>query len=138
MRQTILRGVARIAPVLVLALGALPGDAAAQGQVYLPGQLTSAPRILSMEDASRIIQLSYPERLRSRGIGGTVQLQFIIGPSGRVEEESIAILAAAEEELGEAAKRAAAKLEFSPPKVGNESVRVRVMLPIVYKPGEDR
>lgn len=134
MRNTILRAVARIAPLLAFALIAAPETVAAQTPVYLPGQLTSAPKILSMDDASRVIQMSYPENLRSRGIGGTVQLQFVIGPDGRVEKESIEVIVSTVEELGDAARRAAARLEFSPPKVKDEPVRVRVMLPIVYKP----
>lgn len=134
MVNPILRAAARISAVLVLALAAIPTSASGQSDIYLPGQLTSAPRIVSMADASRVIQMAYPENLRSRGIGGTVQLQFVIGPDGRVEEETIRVVVAAEEELGEAAKRAAAKLEFSPPKVQDASVRVRVMLPIVFRP----
>ena len=134
MGTSILRAVARISAVLFLAIAALADGAAAQGDVYAPGQLTSAPKIVSMDDASRTIQMSYPEHLRSRGVGGTVQLQFIIGPDGRVEEESIRIVVASVQELGEAAVRAAAKLEFSPPKVKDAPVRVRVMLPIVFKP----
>jgi protein TonB len=134
MVNPILRAAARISAGLVLALAAIPTSASGQSDIYLPRQLTSAPRIVSMADASRVIQMAYPENLRSRGIGGTVQLQFVIGPDGRVEEETIRVVVAAEEELGEAAKRAAAKLEFSPPKVQDASVRVRVMLPIVFRP----
>jgi protein TonB len=134
MVNSILRAAARISAVLVLALVAIPASASGQSDIYLPGQLTSAPKIVSMADASRVIQMAYPENLRSRGIGGTVQLQFVIGPDGRVEEETIRVVVAAEDELGEAAKRAAAKLEFSAPKVKDASVRVRVMLPIVFRP----
>jgi protein TonB len=128
------RDAARWLAVIALGWALVPEGAAAQTDVYLPGQLTAAPKILSMDGTARMIQMSYPENLRSRGVGGTVQLQFIIGPDGRVEEESIEIIAASVAELGEAAKRVAARLEFSAPKVNEKAVRVRVMLPIVYKP----
>lgn len=134
MPRRMARDAARWLAVLVLGVALVPDAAAAQSDVYLPGQLTSAPKILSMDGTARMIQMSYPENLRSRGIGGTVQLQFIIGPDGKVEEESIEVISASVPELGEAAKRVAARFEFSPPRVNDKAVRVRVMLPIVYKP----
>jgi protein TonB len=118
----------------VLVLAAAPASSAAQ-DLYLPSQLTQAPKVASMEETARLISGSYPEHLRTQGIGGTVQLQFIVGPDGKVEPSSIEILSSTVTELGEAAKKVVEKLEFSPPKVKNDAVRVTVKLPIVYRPG---
>ncbi len=120
----------------VLALVALaPTRAQAQASdvVYVASDLTSLPRMASIDRASRTIQASYPEHLRRNGVGGTVQLQLIIGPDGKVEPNSIQVVSSTVPELGEAATKAAEKLEFVPGKVKDSPVRSKVILPITYR-----
>ncbi|MGH7504709.1 MAG: energy transducer TonB [Longimicrobiales bacterium] len=120
------------AVLMLLAVLMMPAESAAQ-KLYTAAQLTQAPKVVSMEKTARMIQGSYPDHLRSRGIGGTVQLQFVVGPDGKVEPSSVEVLATTVEELGEAAKRVAERLEFFPPKVKDVAVRAKVILPIVYR-----
>ena len=121
----------------VLGFGALavPGQAAAQGptEVYGPEALTTPPKIVSMSKTASLMQQSYPSKLKSAGIGGTVQVQFIVGADGKVEAGSVEIVAATVGALGEAAKQVAEKMEFSPGKVNDAPVRARVVLPLVYQ-----
>lgn len=120
---------------LALALGtAAPRLAHAQGEVYGSEDLTSAPRLASPAAAARLIVRSFPDELRRQSVGGTVQLQFVIAPNGRVEPGSVEVVTAPQQALGAAAKAVAEKLEFVPGKKDGSTVRARVVMPIVYKP----
>lgn len=124
--------VARLGFACALA-GAMPGLAAAQDKIYAAEELTTRPKVASMARTAQLVQRSYPMKLKSAGIDGTVHIQFVIGADGKVESETIEVLVASVPALGDAAKQVAAKLEFQPGKVDEEAVRTRVMLPIVYK-----
>ena len=124
--------VARLALVGAL-VAAAPTLAAAQDQVHDAAELTTKPRIQSMTKTAQLVQRSYPPKLKSAGVDGTVQVQFVVGPDGKVEESSVEVVAATVPALGDAAKEVASKLEFQPGKVNDAPVRTRVLLPIVYK-----
>jgi len=81
----------------------------------------------------RLIQASYPAALKHAGVNGTVQLEFVVLPTGKVEAGSVEIVAASAPAFGEAAKSVAEKLEFNPGIFKGEPVRVRVILPLIYK-----
>ena len=120
----------------VIGFGALavPGEAAAQAaDVYGSEALTTPPKIMSMSKTASLMSQSYPSRLKSAGIGGTVQVQFIVGVDGKVEPGSIEVVASTVGALAEAAKQVAEKMEFSPGKVNDAPVRARVVLPLVYQ-----
>ncbi len=120
---------------LALSLSALtPRLAQAQGEAYGPEDLTSAPRLVSPAAAARLIVRSFPDELRRQSVGGTVQLQFVIAPNGKVEANSVEVVTAANPALGAAAKSVAEKLEFVPGKKDGGAVRARVLMPITYKP----
>jgi len=120
----------------VIGFGALavPGQAAAQStEVYGSEALTTPPKLMSMSKTASLMSQSYPSRLKSAGIGGTVQVQFIVGVDGKVEPGSIEVVASTVAALAEAAKQVAEKMEFSPGKVNDAPVRARVVLPLVYQ-----
>lgn len=123
---------ARLALACAL-VAAVPSFAAAQDKVYAAEELTTKPKLSSAARTAQLVQKSYPEKLRSAGVDGTVQVQFIIGPDGKVESSSIEVLHATVPALADAAKDVAGKIEFSPGKVNDAPVRTRVLLPIVYK-----
>jgi TonB family protein len=104
--------------------------------VYVASDLTTLPKMASMEKAARIIQASYPQELRSKGVGGTVHLQLVVGVDGKVEAGSAQVVSSSLSELGDAAVGAAEKLEFTPGKVKDSAVRSRVILPITYRASE--
>lgn len=122
---------ARVA--LTAALLALPSAASAQDKVYGVDELTTKPKVASMTKTALLVSKSYPDKLKSAGVDGTVQVQFVVGPDGKVEPGSVEVIAASVPAFGDAAKEVAAKLEFQPGKVNDAPVRARVMLPIVYK-----
>lgn len=111
----------------------LPAWAGAQERVYELSELTTQPRLASPTRTAQLFQSSYPSKLKAQGIGGFVQLEVVVAPSGKVEvgsADAVASVAA----LADAAKAVAEQLEFVPAKVKDQPVRARVVLPVVYKP----
>ena len=111
----------------------VPAAAQAQDRVYGTEELTTKPKVASMQKTAQLVQRSYPDKLKSAGVDGTVQVQFVVGTDGKVEEGSVEVVAATVPALGDAAREVASKLEFQPGKVNDAPVRARVLLPIVYK-----
>ncbi len=117
-----------------LAIGPFASTVQAQAdRVYALAELQSPPKLRSTAEAGRHIQASYPKDLRDRGVGGMVEIQFVVDANGKVMAETIEVLDATQTQLGEAAKKVAAKLEFQPGKAGGAAVKSKVVLPIIYK-----
>ena len=124
------------AAVLGAAIAAPSAAEAQQGSsapIYASTDLETPPKLASPASAAKAVEDSYPFALKQQGVGGTVQLQFVIDAKGRVEESSIEVVDATAPALGEAARKAAARIEFKPGVYKGEAVRTRVVLPIVYK-----
>jgi len=101
--------------------------------VYALADVQSPPKLKSAAAAARLISESYPADLKSRGVGGMVQVEFVVGADGKVDASSVTVLDATQTQLGEAAKKVAAKLVFDPCKAAGTAVRTKVVLPIIYK-----
>lgn len=126
-----------VVPVVatLLLAGPLASTAAAQDdKVYPMSELTNPPKLSSTTLATRLIQESYPADLKSRGVGGMVELQFVVDSKGKVEPASVQVVDATQTALGEAAKKVVSKLEFNPGKLNGSAVKTKVVLPIIYKP----
>jgi periplasmic protein TonB len=124
-------------PVVATALFLGPLAATAQAQsdkVYSIADVQSPPKLSSSATAARLIQESYPSDLKNRGVGGMVELQFIVDDKGKVDPGTVEVVDATQTALGEAAKKVVSKLDFNPAKVNGTPVRVKVTLPIIYKP----
>lgn len=118
----------------LLLAGPLAGTAAAQDdKVYPISEVTNPPKLASSVNAARLIQESYPADLKSRGVGGMVELQFVVDAKGKVDPSTVEVVDATQTALGEAAKKVAAKLDFNPGKVNGSAVKTKVVLPIIYK-----
>ncbi len=123
------------AAAAVTALLALPTRVAgAQDKVYPLNEVSTQPRLAAPSTALRLIQNSYPTELRRSGVAGEVEIQFVVNTNGKVDPSSVEVVDATVPALGEAAKAVVKDLEFTPAKVGNTTVRARVVLPIAYRP----
>ncbi len=119
----------------LLFAGPFARTAAAQDdKVYPISELTNPPKLSSAVQAARLISESYPADLKSRGVGGMVELQFIVDSKGKVEAGSVEVVDATQTALGEAAKKVVARLDFQPGKLNGAAVKTKVVLPIIYKP----
>lgn len=130
--------VAGLVAIAVLAAAATPARASAQAAasaapIFVGDELDIPPKLLNPTRTARVVADSYPANLRRMGIGGSVQVQFVIDLNGKVEPESVEVLQASTPAFGEAAKEAVKRIEFYPGKSKGQTVRTKVLLPIVYK-----
>ncbi len=119
--------------VAILTAAVATTSAAAQDKVYDLSDVTTLPKLSSSAQTNRLIQGAYPSDLKKNGVGGTVDMEFVVGKDGKVETSSIEVNASVPA-LAAAAKAVAEKLEFSPAQVRGTPVRARVVLPLVFKP----
>jgi protein TonB len=116
-------------------IGPFAATAEAQSdKVYAISDVQAPPKLSSTATAARLIQDSYPADLKNRGVGGMVELQFVVDDKGKVDPGTVEVVDATQTALGEAAKKVVARLDFNPAKVNGTPVRVKVTLPIIYKP----
>ncbi|MBX7118212.1 MAG: energy transducer TonB [Gemmatimonadaceae bacterium] len=119
-----------LAALLLLA----PLSVKAQGAtVYSPSELDVQPRLSSQEMTARLLARSYPSDLQRAGVTGTVQVQFVVDATGKVDQTSIKIVGTPPAQLAEAAKGVVPEIRFRPGEIGGKPVASVVMLPIVYK-----
>ena len=122
------------AVLALLFAGPLAQSAAAQDKVYEMSEVQTVPKLSSATMAARLIQESYPEDLKRRGVGGMVELAFVVDAKGKVDPASVQVTDATQTALGEAAKKVVSRLDFQPGKVNGAGVKTKVVLPIIYKP----
>jgi protein TonB len=123
-----------ILTALALLAGPLAREAKAQDEkIYPISELSNPPKLSSSSFAARLIQESYPEDLKKRGVGGMVEIQFVVDAKGKVDPASVTVVDATQTALGEAAKKVVVKLDFSPGKLNGVGVKSQVVLPIIYK-----
>lgn len=112
----------------------LPIAARAQdATVYSSSELDKPPALVSTEMTARLLARSYPAALRRAGVTGTVQVQFIVDQTGKVEPNSIQIVSSSLPALSEAAKGIVTEISFRPGQLNGQPVKSAVILPIVYK-----
>jgi protein TonB len=123
------------AVLALLFVGPLAQSAAAQDdKVYSIAEVSNPPKLASQTMAARLIQESYPEELKRRGVGGMVEIQFVVDAKGKVDPASVEVVDATQTALGDAAKKVVTKLDFNPGKLNGATVKTKVVLPIIYKP----
>lgn len=127
--------VVRLLVTASLIAGAAP-SARAQGtddRVYNITDVTHPPKLSSQSQAARLVQESYPEELKRRGVGGMVEVRFVVDEKGHVDPTSVQVLDATQTSLGDAAKKVVVRLDFAPGKLNGTNVKTKVVLPIIYK-----
>lgn len=77
--------------------------------------------------------VEYPEALRSSGIEGEVQAQFVVNENGRVEPGTFKVLNSANDAFVTAVKRALPDMRFRPARIGDTKVSQVVQQSFVFK-----
>ncbi len=67
-------------------------------------------------------QVDYPESMRSTGVEGQVDAQFVVDENGRVQGGSFKVLNSPNSAFADAVKRALSGMRFRPAKIGNTKV----------------
>jgi periplasmic protein TonB len=78
-------------------------------------------------------QVSYPESLRSSGIEGDVQAQFVVNENGRVEIGTFKVLNSANPAFVQAVRHALPDMRFHAAKIGDTKVSQVVQQSFVFK-----
>lgn len=122
--------------ILLILFGILalvpPGDLRAQEDsvVYELHQVEVLPRPQNAAEFAEALRQRYPAPLREAGVGGTVQVSFVVGADGTVEQ--VRVLSASDSALAAPSAQALSVLRFTPAQVGGRPVAVRVEQPLQW------
>ncbi len=101
------------------------------GPTFTP--FTVRPHLQNVEEIRDRLEREYPPLVRDAGIGGTVNVWFLISQTGRVLETQIQ-QSSGHPALDQAALRVAGVMEFSPALNRDEPVAVWVAFPVTFDP----
>ena len=110
----------------------LVAPSAASAQAFSPEQLSEMPKVKSASQAQKVIERAYPQQMQVAGVGGKVQVRFVVKADGTVDPGTVEVVAATMKALGEAAAEAVCKIEFVPGKKDGSPVASIVMMPISF------
>lgn len=74
----------------------------------------------------------FPQDLVSKGVSGTVKLEVIVLPSGKVKSTRV-IFSTGSEKLDQLAQEAVSKWQFNPGLTNGQTATKRVIVPITFK-----
>lgn len=97
-------------------------------RVYELSEVEVLPRPQNVADFTAALQQAYPPHLYQAGVGGTVQLSFIVGPDGAPAE--VRVVDSPDTAFNAPSVQAVSLLRFSPAQVQGQPVPVRVVQPI--------
>jgi TonB family protein len=97
--------------------------------VYTPFE--ERPRLLNQADVVRSMERNYPTFLNQAGIGGTVEVWFLLDVDGSILKTQLK-LSSGRAALDEAAMKVAEIMEFTPAKNRDRPVQVWVSQPITF------
>lgn len=93
---------------------------------------TERPELRNGSEVRTALELAYPPLLRDAGIGGQVNVWFLIEASGEISQTRIQ-KSSGHEALDEAALRVAEQIQFAPARLHGEPVKVWVAFPITFR-----
>ncbi len=89
---------------------------------YLPYEV-ERPAIVARD----AVMPQYPDALRSAGIEGTVDVEFVVDTAGRVDSSTVEIRRATNDIFAAAVRAAAPRMRYLPAQIGGHPVRQLVM-----------
>lgn len=85
-----------------------------------------------VEPISSTQQVAFPEALRSSGVGGEVQAQFVVDTLGRIEAGSFKVQKSSNDLFASAVRSHLPRMRFYPAEVGGRKVRQLVQQSFVF------
>jgi protein TonB len=118
------------------ASGVVSADSTAEpGFAYQVAVLDSPPAISNMTDVPRALVRNYPRLLLDAGISGAVTMRFVIEPNGTVDQSSVQVVNASNDQFRTAATNVVEMMRFRPGRYRGEPVRVLIEMPINFQAG---
>jgi protein TonB len=96
--------------------------------VFTPDQVERVARLVPGSGTPQ-----YPEVLRSAGIEGDVDLEFVIDTTGRAELRTVRVVSSTHQRFTDAAVRALTRARFVPAELDGRPVRQLVRMPFGFK-----
>jgi protein TonB len=109
-----------IDPRSLVAPGMRTDSAPSGSLLWGEGQVSDPPQLLKLSEPA------YPETLRRAGIEGTVNVTYIVDPSGYVEAGSVQIVSSDHPAFAESVRDALGRARFTPGRLHGRAVRVLV------------
>lgn len=100
-------------------------------RIYELTEVEVLPRPRNLPVFTESLMKGYPPHLRAAGVGGTVQVEFIVGPDGW--PVNVRVLSSPDTSFNIPSIRAVLLLQFTPARVQERPVFVRVEQPIVWR-----
>jgi TonB family protein len=123
----------KILPAILVAaapVAAQQAPSADSARVYELVQVEALPRPLNVPELVAALQQAYPPELRAAGVGGTVELSFVVGAEGSTR--AVRVLSASDSAFIAPSLQALSVLRFTPAQVGGRPVAVRVEQPLQW------
>lgn len=111
------------------AASSAPADTA---RVYAVEEVTVKPRLVNSSGVTRALEQNYSGVLRDAGVEGHVELRMIVERNGHTS--SIVVTRSSDAPFNAPAINVARAMRFSPAQLNGVPVRVRIELPITFRP----
>jgi TonB family protein len=125
----------RLLPILLALAAAVPSAAqqpsANSNRVYELHEVEVLPRPQNAADFTAALRAGYPAHLRDSGVGGTVQVAFVVRPDGQPGD--IRVLSTPDSAFDAPTVQAVSLLRFTPAQLRGGAVPVRVEQPITWR-----
>jgi TonB family protein len=105
--------------------------AADSARVYGLHEVEVLPRPQNVPDFTAALHSAYPPHLRDAGVGGTVQVAFVVGPDGTPGD--VRVISTPDSSFSAPSVQAVSLLRFTPAQVRGRAVAVRVEQPITWR-----
>jgi TonB family protein len=90
------------------------------------------PALSNRGEVSRVLQRHYPRMLQDTRVEGQVTVEMVVEMNGRVRPGSARVIGATHDGFSAATLRAVEHFRFSPARIANTPVAVRVTIPVTW------
>jgi TonB family protein len=126
-----MRSLAILLALVAAAPSAAQQTAADSPRVYELHEVEVLPRPQNAADFTSALGQAYPPHLRQAGVGGTVQVSFVVGPDGAPGD--VRVVSTSDTSFNAPSVQAVSLLRFTPAQVQGRPVAVRVEQPITWR-----
>lgn len=129
--DAIMRSLAVLLSLIAAAPAAAQQTPSDSTRLYELHEVEVLPRPQNAGDFTAALAQAYPAHLRDAGVGGTVQVGFVVGPDG--EPTEVRVLSSPDTSFDAPSVQAVSLLRFTPAQVQGRPVAVRVEQPITWR-----
>lgn len=126
-----MRALSLLAALTLAAPAAAQQNSPDYGPVYDLHEVEVLPRPQNAAEFTAALHQAYPPHLRAAGVGGTVQVAFVVGTDGQPKD--VRVVSASDSAFSGPSAQAVSLLRFTPAQLQARPVAVRVEQPITWR-----